>query len=52
MASEIKETPALRGKNADRFASAIQKNEERRAPRPEYEKVMKNYTTIKALHSK
>jgi len=46
MAKPIKETPFLRGKDAETFVAKINKNKDVKAPREEYDRVMANYRKI------
>ncbi|MDO9289032.1 MAG: hypothetical protein Q7T83_09595 [Thermodesulfovibrionales bacterium] len=48
MAKQIKETPILSGRNAERFTKIIEKNKEKQASKSEYDRVMNNYNKLKA----
>ncbi|NLT21516.1 MAG: hypothetical protein GXX82_00555 [Syntrophorhabdus sp.] len=47
MATIIKETPVLHGKDARRFVEKIRRNEREPAPREEYDRMMANYRKVK-----
>lgn len=47
MAKPIKETPILHSKDAELFLRKITQNENRRASKTEYDRVMNNYNKIK-----
>lgn len=47
MASSIKETPTLYGKDAARFSKKIKENETRRVSKTEKKRVLANYNKIK-----
>ena len=47
MASSIKETPTLYGKDAKRFSDKIKRNETRKVSRAECKRVLDNYNKIK-----
>jgi len=46
MAKPIKETPFLRGKDAENFVAKINENKHQKASREEYDRVMANYRKI------
>jgi hypothetical protein len=46
MAKPIKETPFLSGKDAEKFVTKIQQNNQQKASKAEYDKVMQNYRKI------
>lgn len=48
MATPIKETPILHGKDASRFIEQTSRNEREPAPREEYDRIMRNYRKVKA----
>lgn len=43
MASKIKETPVLTGKDAERFSRIIKENETKKVPAVDYERARKAY---------
>lgn len=43
MATAIRETPVLTGKNARRFLAIIKDNERKKVPRADYERAKKTY---------
>lgn len=43
MARPIKETPILRGKDAERFSRIIKENETKKVPAEDYERARKAY---------
>ncbi len=47
MARKIKETPVLKGKEADRFAKAIKDNETKRVSTESYNRAVETYKRIK-----
>jgi hypothetical protein len=47
MASSIKETPTLYGKDATRFSKKIKENETKRVSHAEKKRVIDNYNKIK-----
>ena len=48
MAKPIKETPILRGKDAERFTEEVRANEKKKVPAPEYKKAIADYKEIKS----
>ena len=46
MSKEIKETPILYGKDAERFVEKMKYNETHPAPKEEYEKIMTNFRKV------
>lgn len=46
MAKEVKETPVLTGKEAERFTKAIQENEHKRVPEEDYARAMTTYEQV------
>jgi hypothetical protein len=49
MAREIKETPVLKGQEADRFAKAIKENESKRVSSESYNRAVRTYNLINKL---
>ena len=49
MAKPIKETPVLRGKDAERFSEEVRANEKKKVTKAEYKKAMAAY---KELHGR
>lgn len=49
MARPIKETPVLKGKNAQEFEEQIKKSEKRKVPDSEYKRAKKAYDSIKIV---
>ncbi len=47
MARPIKETPVLRGKDAERFQRIIKENESKKVPASDYERAKQAYSSIK-----
>ena len=46
MATPIKETPVLYGKDSERFLKTIKENESKKVPREDYDRAMKVYLEI------
>ncbi len=47
MARAIKETPVLRGKDAERFDKKIKENASRKVPAPDYNRAIAVYRKVK-----
>jgi len=52
MARPIKETPILRGKDAERFEKAMKENEKKTITPEEYERIMNARRTIRFVENK
>jgi len=46
MARPVKETPILRGKDAEAFARAIKDNETKKVPRQDYERALATFERV------
>jgi hypothetical protein len=49
MARPVKETPILRGKDAERFEKAMRENEKKTITPEEYERIMEAWRTIRVV---
>ena len=49
MARPIKETPILRGKDAQTFLAAIETNQTKKASAQELDRINRNYERLKAM---
>ena len=52
MARPVKETPILRGKDAERFEKAMRENEKKTITPEEYERIMHARRTIRFVENK
>lgn len=46
MATSIKETPILYGKDARRFEKEVKENEKRAVPKKDYDRALKSYEAL------
>lgn len=46
MATPIKETPVLSGKDSERFLKDIRANENKRVPRKDYDRAVRTYNKL------
>lgn len=46
MATPIKDTPILYGKDSDRFLKKVKENENKRVPKKDYDRAMKVYNKM------
>lgn len=49
MATKIKETPVLEGKDARRFEKIMKENENRKVPKEDYERAKEAYKNFKLI---
>jgi len=49
MATPIKDTPVLTGKDAERFNRIMKENEPRKVPKEDYERARKAYKNFKLI---
>ena len=50
MAKPIKETPVLRGKDAQRFSEEVRANEKKKIAKTEYKKAIADYKELKKFN--